>query len=142
MIPAKPNCPPDVPASAFALLCAVEVPLTTEADSDPEAAEAREERALLASEEIDATAEAAAELAEDAMEAALAVVLLIHVNQEIVCVVELPGSHNSWVRLGSRGGSLGSCATRDCGFGPTRSSSTTSPVPATGLRSCTPGRSN
>jgi hypothetical protein len=91
IIQAKTNCPPDVTARAFALLCAVAVPLATAADpdadpdADPEAAaaedaEAREERALLALEEIEATAEAAAELAEEAIEAAPPATLLLHVS--------------------------------------------------------------
>jgi hypothetical protein len=94
IIQAKTNCPPDVTARAFALLCALALPLATAADpdADPEAAlapedadaaeaEASEERALLALAEIEEMAEEAAEFAEDAIEAAPLPTLLLQVSK-------------------------------------------------------------
>jgi hypothetical protein len=89
IIQAKTNCPPDVTARAFALLCALALALAdaeADADADAEAAdedadEASEERAPLASDEMEEMAEAAAELAEDAIEAAPPARLLLHVSE-------------------------------------------------------------
>lgn len=85
IIQAKTNCPPDVTARAFALLCALALALA-DADADATAAdedadEASEERAPPASEEMEEMAEAAAELAEDAIEAAPPARLLLRVSE-------------------------------------------------------------